>query len=553
MDYFSCQRPWAFYGLLFLIPAIALSVSKYIKLIQNGTIGNSAIFQKLKRRLVIRLIFWSLSWTMLVTAYSGLFWGAEPRAVHQSGKDLALVFDVSWSMTAKDIVDGNSSAMTRLEAVASYTEGLLDKLDETKISAVLAKGEGMIAIPQTNDKNAIYPLIHSLSPRLMSTVGSSLGGGINAAMESFPTLSISARTILVFTDGEETDGTLARATETALRSGIQIIFLGFGSEQETKIISGDGKTPVSTALRSESLINMVSQVNAKVSDISKTHRQAGLGLDTAKAFYIPAQKKGSAHQVLKIIKDFSSFEKKSTTIYEMHSVPRWKLFCFLALLFLIAGIFFSELNISKFSSSKKSLLPIMLICFTGLFQGCNAKWNGSKNILEGAFHWYRKEYREAVTSFMDTIEYAKEENDPLLKQYALYGLASTYLAQGEQAAALSRLNELPPDTPDNIKFATLYNSGIISYNKGNYNEAAVLFRQALLIDEGNIDAKINLEMSLQQQVNKSTEGVQELNPVQENQQKNQLESAIFSLIREKETNQWKNQQSQENSNSNLDY
>ena len=112
---------------------------------------------------------------------------------------------------------------------------------------------------------------------------------------------------------------------------------------------------------------------------------------------------------------------------------------------------------------------------------------------------------------------------------------------------------MPPDTPDNIKFATLYNSGIISYNKGNYNEAAVLFRQALLIDEGNIDAKINLEMSLQQQVNKSTEGVQELNPVQENQQKNQLESAIFSLIREKETNQWKNQQSQENSNSNLDY
>ena len=140
MDYFSCQRPWAFYGLLFLIPAIALSVSKYIKLIQNGTIGNSAIFQKLKRRLVIRLIFWSLSWTMLVTAYSGLFWGAEPRAVHQSGKDLALVFDVSWSMTAKDIANGNSSAMTRLEAVASYTEGLLDKLDETKISAVLAKG-----------------------------------------------------------------------------------------------------------------------------------------------------------------------------------------------------------------------------------------------------------------------------------------------------------------------------------------------------------------------------------------------------------------------------
>ena len=551
IDFFSCQRPWAFYGLIFLIPAVILTIVRYKHLSKAIFLGSSSVLNKMRRCLVSRMVWWGLAWIMLISAFSGISWGMESRAVHQVGSSVSFVFDVSYSMTAEDVYENKTQPISRLQAATAYASALLERLEEVEVSAVIAKGEGHIAIPMTTDKNALYPLFASLSPKLMTAAGSSIGSGITTAASSFPALSLSSRTILVFTDGEETDGAMQKAVEEVVQAGIQVIFLGFGSEQEIQILTGDGETPVNTALRQEELQVVVNSVNAKFSELSKKQRLSGFGAKAACVSYIPAQRNGSAYELLSAIKVENAKEEGRTTVYEMQGIPRWRLFCVLMVIFLFTGFIWAELDLS-FIFSKSALL--VLFVFSSLFfQSCSLSWEGSSNILEGTFHWYRKDFRKAVSHFMQATEQAQEENNQELYQFGQYGIAVTYLTQGETEAAMERFNNLGKDVSDSVKFSALYNSGIISYRNGKYKEASSLFKQALMIDESNVDAKINLELSLRQTSIRTAEASQEMIPVQENENDSRLESTIFSLIREKEQEKWKNQQSQEKSESTLDY
>ncbi|MBO5137866.1 MAG: VWA domain-containing protein [Spirochaetaceae bacterium] len=552
MNYFSCDRPWAFYGLFFLIPVFVFCIAKYKFLVKKGGIGNASLFNRMKHSIISRVVCWSLAWCMLIAAFSGISWGTKLGTAHQTGSAVSYVFDVSWSMTAQDVAIKGSKPISRLQAAASYGEALLANMNSSEVSAVIAKGNGVTAVPQTSDKNALKPLFASLSPQLMTSVGSSIGGGINAAAESFPLLSVAARTILVFTDGEETDGMMLQAAESVVSSGIQLVFLGFGSKAQTEIISGDGKTVVATALQEENLQTIVSQVNEKVSSLSQKHKLSGLGTEAAKAYYFPANSPGSAYKVLDIIKDGQNHSPWVGSVYEIQSVPRWPLFCVLTIIFLLAGFFLSEFDLSRFRKKTNATL-ILLLGITFMLQGCSVDWKGAADVVEGTFYWYRKDYRAAVANFMETVDYGNSNGNKTLEQFGVYGLAATYLAQGETEAAISRLQEISPDAPQNIRFAALYNSGIIAYRNGDYKDAASYFKQALLVDGSSIDAKLNLELSLAHEITQSADGSQEIVPVAENHTETPLENTIFSLIREKEQTQWKNQQSQEKTDLPIDY
>ena len=119
---------------------------------------------------------------------------------------------------------------------------------------------------------------------------------------------------------------------------------------------------------------------------------------------------------------------------------------------------------------------------------------------------------------------------------------------------LPRFDQIAPDAPDNIRFALYYNSGIIAHRNGNFKGAAQLFKQALEIDSGNINAKINLELSMQEDVIQSRSKSSQMSPVAENQEEpSALESAIYSVLRENDQKQWKNRQQDSAESSALDY
>ena len=185
---FTCQRPEALYAIFLLIPALVFGLYHYRQVINNYkkiTIKDSDFLparriKKYSITILARSVFLSLFWIMLVLAYAGFSWGTYLEPVQKSGSAVSLVYDISYSMNADDAPGG----MTRLNAAKKYSAMLLSRMENTAISVVIAKGEGVVVVPLTEDRAVVESLLDSLSPALMSAGGSSIGKGIRSALKS---------------------------------------------------------------------------------------------------------------------------------------------------------------------------------------------------------------------------------------------------------------------------------------------------------------------------------------------------------------------------------
>lgn len=540
---FSIERPWALYGILLLLPAILHSALAYKKtfraLNKSGKKRNSLEQKNIKKRIVARIVLRSAAWCMMIFALAGFSWETISTPTQKNGSAVSMVFDISYSMTARDCPNN----LTRLEAAARFANELLDRMQGVPASAVLAKGSGVIAVPLTEDTEAIRALTGNLSPKMMSAAGSSLGGGINAALKSFPKNISKAPAIWLFTDGEETDSALQNALTSALKKGANVVIIGFGKESESEIYAGDGKTNVKTALRSESVKGTVDEANRK--------NLGGKGFSFIKgatAKFVAASEIASARKVLSSISDRQGSEGEATLAYEIQNVDRHKLFIALGIIFFALSFAASEFTLTGI---KEALAISLVLC---AFTSCSSEFKESKKILDGVWNWNQKKYTEAIANFTQSLEEAEQNGDETIKQYALYGLSVTYLAQNESKAALEKINSLSAGAPDKIKFASFYNSGIIAQREGNYQKAAELFKNALLVDPTNVRAKVNLELSRNQQVQRARESERQMTGADENSDDgSDLQKSVFNRIREKDQQQWKNIQQEQKDSSALDY
>ena len=533
---FHLENPKALYALLVLIPAIIIAIFQYTRFKLAITSFKHIAKAKVVRRLILRMIFFSLAFISIIFALADPYWGIQPISVQTSGTAVSYVFDISYSMNAKDA--GVNHDVSRLDSASLYAKALTEKLAGSGISVILAKGDGFVAVPLTEDLYAVENLLDNLSPNLVSNPGTNLEKGIQTAIQSFPPQSSRQSTIILFTDGDETAGNLEQAIYDASTYGIKVIILGFGSEQGAQIVSGDEKTTVYTTLKSRELKSTIENI------IEKNKRTT---YNTIK--YISAIESGSLAKVLDIINPTQDVNNLGIT-YEMQPIPRYKLFILFALIFVILGIFAAELNIKMPKSIQNALCIFAVI---SILTGCSADLSSRQTILYSTLKWYQKDYQDSTVGFLKVIEDAENNQNQEVLQYGLFGLASSYIMQDEETSALEKLEQIDLDAPDPIRFATYYNIGIIAHKHGEYEKATEAFKQALLIDNTNIDAKINLELSLMENSTHSKAGSQELKPVSESDYQSSIEDTLFSVIRESEQNRWKNTQTQNQQSDILDY
>ena len=532
---FHLDNPKALHLLFILIPATIITFFQYVRLKKSISNFNNFSKNHIIKKLVLRIVCYVSAFVCIVFALSDPYWGIKPVAVQTNGTAASFVFDISYSMNAEDA--GTNHNKSRLEASSIFAKTLTEKIPDTAISVVLAKGNGFTAIPLTEDYYAINNLLENLSPNLVTTPGTNLAKGISAAIESFPMQSSRQSTILLFTDGDETEGKLEQAISEAISYGIKVVIIGFGSEQGAEVISGDGITPVYTTLKSKELKLLTQNINNK----NKKHLENPVR-------YFDATEPGAITKIIEIISP-----KKIDSLgvaYEMQPISRYKLFIILAFIFVFFGLLSTELNIKK---KKKILNSLGIFICLSTFFGCSEDFSHSQKILHSTLEWYQKDYQDATVGFLEVTEYARAKGNKELLQYGLFGLASSYIMQEEETAALEKLEEIVDEAPDSLKFATYYNIGIIAHKHGEYEKAKEAFRQALLLDNTNIDAKINYEISLMENTTHASAGKEEIKPISETEYKSSKEDTIFSLIREEERNRWKNSESQTQQKNVLDY
>ena len=468
------------------------------------------------RILIVRSVFIAISFIMVLVAYADIHWGTYLVPVQKSGASVSLVYDISNSMLAPDCEEG----LTRLRAACEYSKGLLSKMNGVSASVVLAKGDGVAAIPLTDDYVMIESLLEVMSPRLMTVPGSSIGKGILKAKETFPSNYSNVGRIWVFTDGEETDNYLNKALSECLKAGISVSIIGFGDERESQIMAGDGKTIVATALRS----------NAITAAIEEAKKNLGVYKNQAEIFYIKASEKGSAVKLLNQLKDGSG----QLISYEAKSVPRFKLFLLLAVLFYSFSYIFTEFDFSKIKRGSAALCVFMVLTLTG----CS---DSTAEILKGTFAFAKKQYSKAVSYFHTAHENAEKSGNVQKLSYTLYDLGTAYSLLGEDEAAMEKLSQVPADAPVSVRYGAYYNAGVLAHKNEDYEHAVEYFKKALEVDSTRVDAKINLELSIQSvEVNVQHSQSQAVPSAQDNSINQDLEKAVFERIKENDQKQWKN-------------
>jgi len=495
--------------------------------------------KKLKRNFRIRLIFKLIAFAFLILGVFGISWGDYLVPVQKSAASVAFVFDISNSMLAKDCEGGK----TRLEASSLFAKKLLmqmAKTENTAVSVILAKGEGVTVVPQTEDYEIIYSLLEVLSPNLVSAPGTSLAKGIIAAKNSFSANFATANKVWVFTDGEETDGQLSDAMEECIKTGTVLSIIGFGSETETDILAGDKKTKVKSALRTANIIEAIETTEKKFPYIDFTNQQ--------KLLFVKAEEKGSALRLLAQIKPagFVTFESRQ--------VPRFRLFLIIAAVFYVLSFVLSEFDTSIFKKSNIMMIftiCLVCVCFTGCDQSSAEE---KRTIFNGVNAFHHKKYNQAISYFLQANDKAKKKDDVQLMSYSLFNLGTCYIMQNEDEAAVQRFSQVSEDAPANIRYAAYYNSGIVAYRNQNVEMAAQFFRKALEVDSSKIEAKANLELCVNKIEVDARQYESKISQVNESKSEyDDEESSIFEHIKENDKNQWKNSQVENDQNLAEDY
>jgi len=484
-----------------------------------------------KKILFVRSGCLLIGFIFLLLARAGLTWGTYLVPVQKSGHSVAMVFDISHSMMATDC-PGNTP---RLEAAALYAKKLLSKMEGTPVAIVLAKGDGVAAIPLTDDTSMVESLLEVMSPNLMTVPGSSIGRGILRAKETFQTNFSSAGRIWVFTDGEETDSQLTPALLECQKAGIPVSFIGFGSETESPVLTGDGKTTVMTALRRDRLEASISEASSKFSFFNNREN----------LLYIDSMEKGSAVQLLSQLR-FGPTENLITS-YEVKPVPRYKLFLSLAAIFLILSFISTEFNFQRFfGGAKRTVAKASVALSVLLLFSCSSQ---TTEIFKGTVSYQQKKYRHAVSCFMTASENAAANDNHINQSYALYDLGTAYIMLGEDSAALEQFKNISDEAPANVRYSAFYNAGVLAWRNSDFDEAKDYFKKALEIDSSKIDAKINFELSMQQAQAKGHQN--QSNQIQASPEEStpqNLEKAVFEHIKENDQKQWKNSESKDSSN-----
>lgn len=174
-----------------------------------------------KRR--VKFILFTTAAGLLVVALANPRIGTRLEEVKQEGIDLFIALDVSLSMKAEDIKPN------RLEKAKFEIRNLVAKLRGDRIGLIVFAGEAYTQFPLTTDYSAANLFLDVVDVDVAPVPGTSIGSAVERAMESFDFEEATTKVLVVFSDGENTEGDAFDAATEAAKKGVLIYTIGLGS------------------------------------------------------------------------------------------------------------------------------------------------------------------------------------------------------------------------------------------------------------------------------------------------------------------------------------
>ncbi|GHU47985.1 aerotolerance regulator BatB [Spirochaetia bacterium] len=203
---------------------------------------------------LLSALFFVFSFNSLIIALSQPSWGYSLQPRYQRGADIVLALDLSRSMELEDAQNASATyPVSRIEAGLLLIRDLLKapEVNNCRLAIALGKGRGLLAVPLTDDFEAIGNLVNGLKPTALSGTGTNLEALLDTALSAFDLSFPSQKSIILFSDGENLSGSLSAAAEKARSLGIPISCVGLGSMEGMTLVSND--MPILSRLHQDSL------------------------------------------------------------------------------------------------------------------------------------------------------------------------------------------------------------------------------------------------------------------------------------------------------------
>ncbi len=226
---FRFEHPDYLYG-LFFIPVL-IAFFWYLGSKRREAINDFAeeslqkivvpAFSNIKKR--IKLVLLLFSFAFLIVAAANPQIGTRVQEVKQAGIDVYIALDVSLSMLAEDIKPN------RLERAKFQIASLINKLKGDRIGLIVFSGAAYVQFPLTTDYSAANLFLSAVDVHSVPQPGTAIADAINLSVKSFDLKSNTQKAIVVITDGEDHEGDLNKAIESAVSKKIKIYTIGLGS------------------------------------------------------------------------------------------------------------------------------------------------------------------------------------------------------------------------------------------------------------------------------------------------------------------------------------
>ncbi len=398
----------------------------------------------------LRIILAWIGWVLLCVALAG------PRTPHwlppgaRAAEDrLMLLFDLSASMTARDRLPSRRAA-----AQALAMHWLDEAPAELAIGVAVYAGHGHLLFPPTPDIKTAQTLLKDLNHLTLPTLGNHLAQGMQIALSALKG-GTGKQALIWFSDGDLTNADYAAAeqifgaTDDAMRQDLQLLIIGLGGEEQTRIPIIASGTEVTTQTPAALTRRATSQMR-------KFANQVG-------GQYLPWEDLTAVS-----LEDLLLRSSPKIDATNQHAIL-WQEWFFLPLLMGITSLLLAI----RAPHPRNAIPPLQSwvgwVCVGALLLLLQPQttWAGS-NLDAARRALAEGHYAQARAKFSQAQDYFSQFGE---------GLACYYL-QDYDCARRAFANAAWHASDDALRGRAVFNLGLVYFRLGAYEEAEVLFREA---------------------------------------------------------------------------